>query len=81
MNVLLGLAFIVAGIAGCVAEYRHAPVHPWLLACYGGLALLGALIIRPDPILDAFKKAGNAAGPYLPFGRRAYDNPPPKDPP
>lgn len=62
MNVLLGLAFIAAGIAGSVAEYRHPPVHPWLLLGYGAAGLLGALIIRPDPILDRLKKAGAVVG-------------------
>ncbi len=69
-----GLSFVGTGLFFLYLEMTHPPAHTTHVFLYAVSAMLGALILNADPILDAFKKGATAAGPFIPsFGRRDYD--------
>lgn len=80
VNVLVGLALFAFGWFFLWMEQRTPPVHSGHVYLFAGIAILGALVIRPDPIFAVIKQAVIIVGPYIPIigGRRAGD--PPADP-
>lgn len=81
-SIVFGLVFMVAGGVGVWYELTHPPAHTTHVWLFFSTAVFGALMLPAigGVMLNAAKSALGVAGPYLPFGRRAYDNPP-KDPP
>ena len=89
------VAFVILAVAlgpAIVSFATHGPHTAPNLLLLGigiGLLFLGGLLLPGQRVAAALQQAttivGQATtivGPYLPFGRRAYDNPPPpRDPP
>jgi hypothetical protein len=77
---LVGLVLFLGGAALLVYEIRHPPTHTSHLFLFTSIGMLGALMLAKKQLIGAAKAGIAVASPYLPFGRRAYDNVPPKDP-
>ena len=83
------VAIVVFGVAlapTILALKTHGPhVDPSLvlIGIGSGLLFVGGLLMPGERVGTALREASTIFGPYLPFGRRAYDNPPPppSDPP
>jgi hypothetical protein len=82
VNVLVGLALFAFGAFFLFLEVRTPPMHSGHVYLFAGIAILGALVIRPDPIFFALKQVVVIVGPYIPVigGRRAGDPPAPPAP-
>ena len=78
---LIGLALFLGGGYFLYLEMIAPPAHNAHVFTFAGIAVLGALIIRPDPIFAVVKQVFVIVGPYIPVigGRRAGDPPAPKD--
>lgn len=77
MNAIVGLVLMLFGTYFLWAEMKNPPVHNAHVFLFAGVAVLGALVIRPDPIFAVIKQVFIIAGPYIPMigGRRAGDPP------
>lgn len=75
-SVIVGLLFLIGGTAGLAFEITHPPSHTAHVWMFFGSAVFGALMLPGiGGVMLRTAKAGlDVAGPYLPFGRRAYDN-------
>lgn len=79
---LIGFALFLGGGYFLYLEMSSPPAHNAHVFTFAGIALFGALIIRPDPIFAVVKQVFVIVGPYIPVigGRRAGDPPAtPKD--
>jgi membrane-bound ClpP family serine protease len=70
-STLVGLAFLVGGVALVIAEYRVPPVHTTHLFAGMALAILGALML--PAIGSMVEQAGRRGIGLAALGRRAYD--------
>jgi hypothetical protein len=77
---LVSAVLFFGGSALLVYEVTHPPTHTSHLFLFTSIGMLGALMLAKKRLIGAAKAGFAIAGPYLPFGRRAYDNVPPKDP-
>lgn len=81
LTVIVGLALFAFGGFFLVLEMKTpSTAHPSHVFLFAGIAIVGALVIRPDPIFAVIKQAFIIAGPYIPqlkFGSRAEDVPAP----
>jgi hypothetical protein len=75
---LVGLVMFLGGGALLAYEITHPPVHTTHLFLWTSIGMLGALVLAKKQLVGAAKAGIAVAGPYLPFGRRAYDNKEPK---
>lgn len=68
---LIGFAFMGGGGWLVYEETQHPPMHSAHLYAGIAVALLGALLIRPDPIFAVVGRVVVIATPFIPqFGRR-----------
>jgi hypothetical protein len=75
----VGLILLGGGAAALVYELKTPPTHSGHIYFFGGVAILGALVIRPDPIFSIVQRVVVIAGETnLPFigNRRSTDKPP-----
>ncbi len=77
---VVALLLNVVGWGLLVYEVLHPPTHPMHVVLFTSIGMLGALMLAKKQLLGAAKAGLDVAGPYLPFGRRSYDNPPPPPP-
>ncbi len=80
LNGLIGLALFAGGGWFLFLEMKSPPTHTTHIVLFSSIAFIGALSIRPDPILMVIKQLVVIAGPYIPVigGRRSGDPPAPK---
>jgi predicted Co/Zn/Cd cation transporter (cation efflux family) len=69
LNVVMGLALLVGGGWLAVYEQQHPPVHSGHLYVGIGLALLGALLINPTPIINSVKQVVIVIAPIIPWSK------------
>ena len=76
-NALVGLALFAFGAFFLYREMTTPPTHNGHVYLFAGIAILGALVVRPDPIVTGLKQVIVIVGPYIPVigGRRAGDPP------
>lgn len=79
INAIVGLALFAFGAWFLNTEMSTPPTHTMHIMFFGGCAVIGLLVIRPDPIFAVVVKIVKIAGPYIPVigGRRAGDPPAP----
>ena len=65
-NVLLGVALLVTGVWLVVYELQHPPSHTQHVYLFVGLAVLGALLVRPDAIAGALRNLTSAVAQFVP---------------
>lgn len=80
-TLIIGLALLLGGGFFLYLEMQSPPTHNAHVFTFAGIALLGALIIRPDPIFAVVKQVVVIVTPFIPVigGRRAGDPPAKKD--
>lgn len=89
INAVIGFALFGFGGAFLYLEMKVPPTHTTHIVLFAGIAFVGALSIRPDPILMVIKQLVVVATPFIPvFGerrsgaeRRSGESAPPKDEP
>ena len=75
---LIGLALFLGGGFFLWTEMAHPPAHNAHVFTFAGIAVFGALIIRPDPIFAVLRQTLIIVGPYIPvIGPRANSSPNP----
>lgn len=74
LNLAMGLVLMVGGAWLAVYQLQHPPVVKGLLYTFVGIALLGALLINPTPIIGSVKQIVVVLLPVLPW---AKGSPPP----
>lgn len=77
-GVVVALLLNLVGWGLLVYEVLHPPTHPTHVFLFTSIGMLGALMLAKRQLIAAAKAGLGVAGPYLPFGRRSYDNQPPK---
>lgn len=83
LTAIIGLALFAFGAWFDYLEMKSPPVHTSHIVLFAAIAFIGALSIRPDPIITVIKQLVVIAAPYVPMigGRRANDPPAPPNPP
>jgi hypothetical protein len=84
LNAIIGLILMAFGGYFLWMEMKTPPTHSAHVYFFAAIAILGALVIRPDPLFAVIKQVFIIAGPYIPVigGRRIGDPPaPPSEPP
>jgi uncharacterized membrane protein len=71
LNALLGLVLLVGGAWMAVYEQQHPPTHSGHLYTFVGIALLGALLINPTPIISSVKQVMIVILPIIPWSKVA----------
>lgn len=71
VNLVMGLALLAGGAWLAVYELQHPPTHSGHLYVFVGIALLGALLINPTPIISSVKQVVLVILPVVPWGRAA----------
>lgn len=81
LNAVIGLILLAFGGYFLYQEMQHPPTHTAHVFLFAGIAILGALVIRPDPLFAVIRQVFVLAGPYIPVigGRRAGDPPAPDE--
>lgn len=69
LNLVMGLALLVGGGWLLVYELQHPPAHSGHVYVMVGIALLGALLINPAPIVGAVKSVVIVILPALPWSK------------
>lgn len=69
LSLLMGLAFLIGGGWLAVYELQHPPTHSGHLYVFIGIALLGALLINPAPILSSVKQVVVIILPIIPWSK------------
>lgn len=69
VSLVMGLAFLVGGGWLAVYEVQHPPTHSGHLYVFIGIALLGALLINPTPILNSVKQVVVIILPIIPWSK------------
>ena len=69
LNLVLGLALLVGGAWMAVWEQQHPPTHSGHLYTFVGIALLGALLINPTPIISSVKQVVVVILPIIPWAK------------
>lgn len=81
LTLIVGLALFGLGAFLLVNELKTpATAHRSHVYVFAGMAVLGAFVIRPDPLFKVVREVFVIAGPYIPqlkFGSRAGDVPTP----
>lgn len=77
LNAIVGIVLMLFGTYFLWEEMKTPPAHNAHVFLFAGIAVIGALVIRPDPIFAVIRQVFVIAGPYLPVigGRRAGDPP------
>lgn len=76
-SLIVGVAMLAGGGFFLYLEMTSGAVHNAHVFTFAGLAVLGALVISPGPIVSSVKQVIVVVGPYLPVigGRRKEDPP------
>ena len=69
LNAVMGFALMVAGSWLVYAEVKTPPLHSSHLYVGVGVALLGALLINPTPIITSIKQVVVVIAPIIPFSK------------
>ena len=70
-DVTFGLLFMGAGGFLLWLEMRVPPTHDGHVYLFSGMTLLGALMVRPKPILDRVQRIVIVIAPILPWTQAA----------
>lgn len=83
LNALVGLVLLLGGGFFLWQEMHVPPSHTGHIYLFSGIALLGAFVIRPDPLFTVVKQLvvilGDTSIPWI-GGRRKGDPPAPGGP-
>lgn len=71
LNLVMGLALLVGGAWLLVYELQHPPAHSGHVYVMVGIALLGALLINPTPIISSVKSVVVVVLPLIPWSKVA----------
>lgn len=78
VRLLVGLVIVGLGVFIVKTGMNETPVHSPHVYVGIGVAIFGALLIEPDPVLDRIQKVVVILSPWLPtWGRRSTDVAPP----
>jgi hypothetical protein len=83
LTLLVGMALMGGGGWFLWQEMSHPPTHSPHVYLFAGIAILGAFVVRPDPLFKVVKNVFVILGDTnLPIvgGRRKTDPPPPSAP-
>ena len=69
LNAIMGLVLMAAGGWLLWAEVSHPPTHNGHVYTFVGIALLGALLINPTPIIGTVKQVVIIVLPILPWSK------------
>lgn len=76
VSLLIGLILLGGGGTMLYLETKSPPVHTVHVCIYAGIAILGALVIQPDPIVNGLQKVVGVLGQTsLPFVGKKKDSP------
>lgn len=83
LNAVMGLLLMGAGGWLLVQEIRTPPTHNGHVYTFVGIALLGALLVNPTPIITSVKQIVVIVAPIIPWSKVARASgtvmPPPDD--
>ena len=69
LNAIMGLVLMAAGGWLLYQEVAHPPTHNAHIYVFVGIALLGALLINPTPIIGTVKQVVIVILPILPWSK------------
>ncbi len=69
VNALMGLALMGAGGWLVYNEVSHPPTHNAHIYVYVGIAMLGALLVNPTPIIQSVKQVVVVIAPIIPWSK------------
>jgi uncharacterized membrane protein len=75
VTLFLALMFLAGGVALFVVDIRESQRHIGHLSLALGMAIFGAALLNPDPIIDRLARLAHAGRGFLPWAKQ--DPPPP----
>lgn len=69
LNLVMGLLLLIGGGWMAVYEQQHPPMHSGHFYVAIGVALLGALLINPTPIISSVKQVVVVILPIIPWAK------------